>query len=193
MSNVDQAKYKVLKRSENIEIRYYPPMVVAEVGVSGERQRAINAGFKQLFNYITGDNTKSEKIAMTAPVIESANETIAMTAPVLQQEHKDKWFISFVMPEKASLESLPKPKNPQIKLKELGGRHFAVIRFSGIAKDELIQQKLRELKVYIDDNKLEKIGQPIYAFFNPPWTLPFLRHNEVMIEIKGELPTPSKK
>ncbi|PJD95829.1 MAG: heme-binding protein [Parachlamydia sp.] len=185
MSNVEQPDYKLVRSNGDIEIRDYAPMILAEVQVSGERKQAIREGFKILADYIFGNNTSNKKMEMTAPVTNELSEKMAMTAPVTQQQHSGTWQVRFVMPKKYTLESLPKPNSKAVVLISLPSRRFAVIRFSGLADDENIMQHTKALEGYILAEALKPIGEPILAFYNPPWTLPFLRHNEVMIEIEN--------
>lgn len=185
MSNVEQPEYKVISTKGDIEIREYPPLIIAQVEVSGERKEAISDGFKLLADYIFGNNTVNMKIDMTAPVISEANEKIAMTAPVMQEKSRNEWKVSFVMPKKYNLDTLPKPNSKEVSLISVPARRFAVIRFSGLAGDEAIKENREELEAFILDENLAPIGEPVLAFYNPPWTLPFLRRNEVMIEIRG--------
>lgn len=172
MSNVEQADYKLVRSKENIEIRDYSPMILAEVEVSAERKQAIKQGFRILADYIFGNNTSNKKIDMTAPVI--------------QEQYTGGWKIGFVMPKKYTLETLPKPNSKDVVLLSLSTRRFVTIRFSGLADDENIKQHIENLEAYILVEKLKPIGGIVLAFYNPPWTLPFLRHNEVMIEIGVE-------
>jgi len=183
VSNVEQAKYEVVKSHSNIEVRDYAPMIVAEVEVSGQRKEAINQGFRMIADYIFGNNKSNAKVAMTAPVVQEQSEKIAMTAPVSQQADGDNWKVHFVMPSEYTMETLPKPNNPLVKLKEVGRKRIVAIRFSGIAGEDNLNKKTEELKKFINDRGLKIQSVPTYAFFNPPWTLPFLRRNEVMIEI----------
>lgn len=183
MSNVEQPDYKLIRSKGNIEIRDYSPMILAEVEVSGERKQAISEGFNILADYIFGNNTSNIKMEMTAPVTNELSEKMAMTAPVIQQQHMDKWKVRFVMPKKYNLKTLPKPNSNDVILIPLPARRFAVIRFSGLANDEKLKQRTEQLEDYILAEKLKSIGEPLFAFYNPPWTLPFLRRNEVMIEI----------
>jgi len=183
VSNVEQAKYEVVKSHSNIEVRDYAPMIVAEVEVSGQRKEAINQGFRMIADYIFGNNKSNAKVAMTAPVVQEQSEKIAMTAPVSQQADGDNWKVHFVMPSEYTMETLPKPNNPLVKLKEVGSKRIVAIRFSGIAGEDNLNKKTEELKKFINDRGLKIQSVPTYAFFNPPWTLPFLRRNEVMIEI----------
>ena len=185
MSRVEQPKYEVLSTKGGIEVRQYSPMILAEVEVSGERKDAIREGFKILADYIFGNNSSKQKIAMTAPVTTTEpSEKIAMTAPVMQEGGRDKWKVRFVMPSGYSLETLPTPHSKQIRFVEVPKRDFAVIRFSGIPGTEVIQNKTEELEKEMALQQLQPIGKPVLAFYNPPWTLPFLRRNEVMIEIE---------
>ncbi|MFT7460831.1 MAG: hypothetical protein ACI909_003521, partial [Planctomycetota bacterium] len=118
MSNVENPSYKVVSSVNNIEIREYSPMIIAEVEVSGEREKSIGDGFRLLADYIFGNNTVSQDIAMTAPVQQQANEKIAMTAPVQQQISGDVWLVNFVMPSEYTMETLPKPNNERVIIKE---------------------------------------------------------------------------
>jgi hypothetical protein len=182
-SNVEQAPYTIVESHDSIEIRQYAPIIVAQVEISGERQEAINQGFKILANYIFGENTASEKVAMTAPVIQEKSMKIAMTAPVTQRAESNHWKINFVMPSTYTIEKLPRPKNALIQLKNISDKKFAVIRFSGTANEESLQKHTGALKDFIKQHNLKSDLSPTYAFFNPPWTLPPLRRNEIMMEL----------
>lgn len=184
MSDVEQARYVVVEQHGNIEIRNYDPMIIAEAEVVGEREGAINQGFRLIADYIFGNNTSSQEVAMTAPVTQQASEKIAMTAPVTQQvSEAGKWKVHFVMPAAYSMKTLPRPVNKGVLLKEIPAKRYAVIRFSGIASNKRLEQETKDLERFIKDKQLISQGEPVFAFFNPPWTLPFLRRNEVMIEI----------
>ena len=183
VSNVEQPKYEVVESDDSIEIRDYAPMIVAEAEISGERDKAISEGFRTVADYIFGNNSSAQKVSMTAPVTQQASEKIPMTAPVTQQGDGYTWQVRFVMPASYTMETLPKPKNPAVKLKEIEAKRFAVIRFSGMAGEESLKRRTDELKEFIRARNLNPLSAPTYAFYNPPWTLPFLRRNEVMLEI----------
>ncbi len=184
MSHVEQAKYKIVESYDAVEIRDYAPMIVAEVVVMGKREDAIKQGFRMIADYIFGGNIPAKKIAMTAPVTQTKGEKMAMTAPVIQQANEDMWMIKFVMPEGYTLDTLPVPKNSSVKLKPIPAKRFAVIRFSGIADNKKLQQNEAILLAFIKDKHIKTISTTTYAFYNPPWTLPFLRRNEVMMEVE---------
>lgn len=186
VSNVEQAKYEVVESQGDIQIRDYAPMIVAEAEVSGERKEAINQGFRIIADYIFGNNAPKQNVAMTAPVIQQPAEKIAMTAPVTQEGAGNSWKVRFVMPSSYTMDTLPKPNNDSVKLEKVPGKRFAVIRFSGMAGEESLKSQTDELQTFISTKKLNAISEPTYAFFNPPWTLPFLRRNEVMVEINKQ-------
>ncbi len=184
VSNVEQAKYQVILSEGNFEIRDYAPMIVAKTDVFGERKAAINEGFRVIADYIFGNNGPKKNVAMTAPVIQQ--QKISMTAPVTQQGSAGQWTVRFVMPAAYTMDTLPKPNNNAVVLEQVPGKRFAVIRFSGLSSEASLKDHTAELSAFILDKKLKILSEPSYAFFNPPWTLPFLRRNEVMIEIASE-------
>ena len=186
MSDVEKPDYKVIQSEQNIEIRQYEPMIIAEVEVDGKREGAIGDGFRLIADYIFGNNTVQRDIAMTAPVQQQENQKIAMTAPVQQQSTGRSWQISFVMPSKYSMETLPEPKNDRVRLKEIMTKKFVVIKFSGTNSNENVTEHENQLMNYIESNQIKIIDSPKYAFYNAPWTLPFMRRNEVMIEINQQ-------
>ena len=186
MSDVEKPDYKVIQSEQNIEIRKYEPMIIAEVEVDGKREDAIGDGFRRLADYIFGNNTVQQDITMTAPVQQQESQKIAMTAPVQQQSTGKSWRMSFVMPSKYSMDSLPVPNNNRVRLKDILTKKFVVIEFSGTNSNENVTEHENQLMNYIEANQINIIGSPKYAFYNAPWTLPFLRRNEVMIEINQD-------
>lgn len=186
MSQVNEPKFKIVESNGNLEIREYAPILVAQVIVEGERKEAISKGFRILADYIFGNNVPRQKISMTAPVTQQEGEKMAMTAPVIQQasDGAGQWKVQFVMPSEYNLETLPQPNNNKIEIISVPAKHYAVIRFSGLARQESLQTHLNELRTYVDGQKIHTLGEPIFAFYNPPWTLPFLRRNEIMLEVK---------
>ena len=186
VSNVEQAKYEVVSSQGDIEVRLYAPMIVAEAEVTGDRKVAINEGFSIIADYIFGNNISKKNVAMTAPVVQQQSEKIAMTAPVTQEGNRSQWKVRFVMPASYTMATLPKPNNDVVKLVEMPSKRFAVIRFSGMAGEASLKDHTEELNNFITGKNLNALSPPSYAFYNPPWTLPFLRRNEVMIEIPSE-------
>ena len=175
--------YTVVKASGNIEIRDYPEILSAEVTIQGERYKAINTGFRVLADYIFGNNSTKAQIAMTAPVIQQGTK-INMTAPVIQQQAGDGWSVRFVMPANYTKESLPTPNNQEVAIITVPATKYVVIRFSGRNTDINIQDHLALLLKYIEKNNLKTTGTPVMAFYNPPWILPFLRRNEIFLELR---------
>ena len=185
MSNVEQPIYQVIRSERNIDIRQYAPMIIAEVEVQGKREEAVGSGFRMLADYIFGNNTVQQEIAMTATVQQQNSEKISMTAPVQQQSQNGAWKVSFVMPSKYLIDTLPKPNDETVALKEVPAKTYAVILFSGLNSNENILLHEEKLMQYVEINQITTVGSPKYAFYNPPWTLPFLRRNEIMFEIKN--------
>jgi effector-binding domain-containing protein len=184
MSAVEKPKYTIVERIEEVEIRDYPPMIVAEVEVSGERKVAINQGFRRIANYIFGDNSPTQKIEMTAPVTQQASgEKIAMTAPVLQEAASDLWKVRFIMPGSYRLETLPTPNDKSVKLIALPPQRYAALGFSGLASEDAIAAQKRLLFDTLAKHGVSTQGEAVLAFYNPPWTLPFLRRNEILVKV----------
>jgi hypothetical protein len=186
MRRVEEPKYTSVEHSGAFELRDYPALLVAEATVKGEREVAINQGFRVIADYIFGNNIAAEKVAMTAPVTQQASETVAMTAPVTQQAAGDAWTVRFIMPSKYTLETLPKPKNAEVTIKQVDGQRVAALRFSGSTHDQILKDKTAELTAEITKRGLSPVAPATYAFYDPPWTLPFLRRNEVMIPVSGK-------
>ncbi len=186
MSRVEEPEYKIASSSGPIEIRSYGPMIAAQATVQGERKTAISAGFRLIAAYIFGANKPKAEIAMTAPVQQQRQQKIAMTTPVTQQGDGDQWVVRFIMPKSWTMESLPEPNDKRVTLVPVPPRQTVVIRFSGTADDDLIEQKTVELRRYIAAQNLKTVGEPVYAFYNPPWTLPMLRRNEIIFDLAGK-------
>lgn len=169
MSRVEHQNYNVVSSNQSIEIRSYYSNIIAEVEVQGERKQALSKGFKVLASYIFGDNQSQAKIAMTAPV--------------QQQYLNDRWSVSFIMPIKYTLKNLPKPISHQVNIKKVPAKTFIVIRFSGRNNRENLANHEKKLTQHMKEHHLKSLSPAKYAFYHPPWTLPFMRRNEIMFEI----------
>ena len=188
---IEEPSYEVIEQTGNFELRVYPPMIVAETLVAGSMNAASNAGFRAIAGYIFGGNTSQsgapEKISMTSPVtMKPASEKIDMTAPVSTQAADGQWRVQFVMPGKYTMETLPTPDNPAVDLRELQEAHYAVLRFSGLVGERNMQKKIAELMQWVREKGIRPDGTPELARYDPPWTLPFLRRNEIMIRYQPE-------
>jgi hypothetical protein len=183
---IEEAMYTVLKRDEMFEIRDYAPHILAETVVEGDLEQAGNKAFRRLFRYISGGNVSRDKVAMTAPLSqEPAGEKIKMTAPVGQQRVQDKWAVSFMMPATYTLETLPKPEDPQITLRQVPSRRMAAVRYSGSwSESNYLRYKLK-LESWIRESGLTIVGDPVWARYNSPFSLWFLRRNEILIPVDG--------
>ena len=185
---IEEAGYKVLKTGGKFEIREYAPQILAEIIVDGDLEEAGNKAFRRLFNYISGANRSRAKVAMTAPVSqEQAGEKISMTAPVVQQPARDKWAVSFTMPASYTLETLPAPDDPTITLRPVPTRRMAAVRYSGLWSEKNYLQNRSELEAWIREQGLTTAGDPVWARYNPPFTLWFLRRNEILIPLAADV------
>jgi DNA gyrase inhibitor GyrI len=160
------APYRVVRADGPFEVRDYPPLVVVETPMQG-RDSGMNGSFTRLFKFITGGNESKAKIAMTTPVFMTGNESNATMA--------------FVMPAKFPVEKVPKPADSRVKVRELAAGRFAVMRFSGGRNANNEKQSLDQLKQWITSERMPELSPPVYGYFDPPWTPPFLRRNEVML------------
>jgi len=180
----EEAPYTVLKTDGIFELREYPPQILAEIIVEGELEDAGNKAFRPLFRYISGDNKSRGKIAMTAPVSqEQKGEKISMTAPVSQQSIQGKWAVSFMMPASYTMETLPTPDDSNIKLRQVPARRVAVVRYSGFWSEEKYLLQKEKLEKWIIDNRFIVTGDPVWARYNSPFTLWFMRRNEILIPV----------
>jgi hypothetical protein len=180
----EEAPYTVLKSDDIFELREYPPQILAEIIVDGDLEGAGNKAFRQLFRYISGDNKSRDKIAMTAPVSqEQKGEKISMTAPVSQQSVQGKWAVSFMMPASYTMKTLPTPDDPNIKLRQIPARRVAAVRYSGFWSEAKYLLHKEKLEKWIKDNRFTVTGEPVWARYNPPFTLWFMRRNEILIPV----------
>ena len=208
-----EPKFSVISHLGPVEIRHYAPRIAAETTLDTSAETARYQGFRRLAGYIFGANHSSAKIAMTAPVAQSATNVnnpaqsatnannpaqsatnannlsqanatkIAMTAPVSQSHSPQGWTIRFFMPASSTLETLPIPNNPEIHLVSVPAADYAVLRFTGSRNPRAIAAKQAILLRSLVNAPWQPIGTPTAWFYDPPWTLPFLRRNEVAIEV----------
>jgi len=170
---VQSISYKVLRKLEGVEIRRYPPIVIAKVdGYEG-------GGFNILFQYISGNNRQKAKVAMTAPVL---SERIAMTAPVISGGGS----LAFVMPERYSGESTPQPLDERVKIVDIPSRDLAALRFSGRWSDRVFGAKAKQLLDELGRAGLRSVGGVFSMRYNSPFTPWFMRRNEVAVEVERE-------
>ncbi len=182
---IEEPEYRVIEQADDYELRQYEPYIVAQTLVEGEFSEVGNEGFRRLAGYIFGKNRKEASIDMTAPVNqEPSSEKIAMTAPVSQEAEDGKWRITFTMPAAYTLETLPEPLDDRVKLKEEPGRLIAAIRYSGTWSQARYEEKEAKLKSIVEKRGLKAVGEPIFARYNSPFSLWFLRRNEVLIPVE---------
>ena len=183
---IEEPKYRVIEKDGAIEIRDYEPYIVAETAVEGkEFDEASNEGFRRLAGYIFGGNQARRSIEMTAPVTTERSVRIAMTAPVEMQGSTGSYVITFMMPSEYTLETLPVPNDSRVTLRLVPGRKMAAIRFSGFWTEESFRERTEELLGWLKKRGIAAAGDPVLARYNSPWSLWFLRRNEVLVPIQS--------
>lgn len=182
-ATVAEPAYTVELREGAFEVRRYAPIVLAETSITGTFDQASSDGFRRLLDFISGNNRTSASIAMTAPVTQT-NAKIAMTAPVTQTAGVDGWLVGFVMPAGSTLATLPTPNDPRVVLRERPERREAVARFSGNASDTTRLEWTARLTAWIAAQGLTPAGNPEVQRYDPPWTLPPLRRNEIHVAVE---------
>jgi hypothetical protein len=186
---IEEPRYEVLASTDDYEVRRYDSYIIAETDVEGSYKTSGNKAFRILAGYIFGDNQASEKMAMTAPVgSRAADDSVKMnmTAPVASapsEDAADSYTYSFVMENKYSLETLPVPNDPRVRLRVVPERTVAVHRYSGSWSETNYLKHERVLLDALADDGVSTRGAPVSARYNAPFTPWFMRRNEVMIEI----------
>lgn len=186
-SGTEEPAFTEVERVGAVEIRTYGERIAAQTVVTGSSEAARNRGFQRLAGYIFGGNTARTSIAMTAPVVqagEGRSQSIAMTAPVAQGAvGQDRWTIQFFMPSEYTMASLPVPRDPAVVLAVVPAETYAVLRFSGLASARDVAEKEAELDAALTGSGWTSAGEPVVWFYDPPWTLPPLRRNEVAVRV----------
>jgi hypothetical protein len=200
--DIETPAYTLAAEGNGYEVREYAPYIRAEVTLQGAYRDTLYGGFRNVADYIFGNNTTrsavamtapalqepagSETIAMTAPVLQepAASEDIAMTAPVLNEQEGGAYTVSFIMPSSYTMETLPQPNNDKVKLRAVPKTRFAVLNFGGYATERRSARKTAWLQERLTADGLLPAGPPIVAQYDPPWTPPYMRRNEIQIPLK---------
>ena len=178
-------KYEVIAQlNDEVELREYAPRIVAQVDLIGDERSSLNRGFSILAGYIFGRNNRQDRISMTAPVL-AEPEKAEMRAAVGSSNSSQTTTMSFFMPAGYSLETLPEPEDRRIKLRELPAQKYAAIRFSGAWNPDEFKKQASRLAECLEQNELATAGAPINAYYNSPFTLPFMRRNEVLLPVSN--------
>lgn len=171
--------------TDAVEIRRYSPRIAAQTTVDADEDEARQEGFRRLAGYIFGGNGSKQKVAMTAPVSQSpaGSKKIAMTAPVSSTPGNDGWVVRFFMPAEWTMDTLPTPDDDRVTLTEVPAETVAVLRFSGGRSRDDVEPQMAALTEALRAHGIEMLGEPMTWFYDPPWTLPPLRRNEVVVAI----------
>lgn len=181
----EEPVFELSRKVEVVDIRRYGPRIAAETVISADEEAARTEGFRRLARYIFGANSTQSKISMTAPVATQQGEKIAMTAPVAtQRTASGDWVIRFFMPSKYTLDTLPTPDSADVHLVSVPAESMAVLRYTGVASPEAVAARTRQLLDILRRNGIETAGHPLAWFYDPPWTVPFRRRNEVAVPVE---------
>jgi len=179
---VEEPAFEVLSRDGDVEVRRYESTVIAVTDVEGDRDAALSEGFRRLAGYIFGKNRSRKNIVMTAPVSAAAYEKIAMTAPVSATASSEVSFrVTFTMPPGSKLEELPEPEDGRVRLEAVPGRDVAAIRFSGRARTDAIEEQTARIVAWAKLSGRAIEGAPTLAQYDPPFTMPVMRRNEMLV------------
>lgn len=182
---VEEAKYSVILKDDTFELRKYEPHILAETIVDTDFEDAGSEAFNRLFKYISGNNKRQQKVAMTSPVGQyPSSQKIEMTSPVSQKEQDGKWVVSFMMPASFTLETTPEPMDSSVKIRQVPARYIAAVRYSGFWSTKNYNNHLEMLNVWIKKKSYRPIEEPIWARYNPPFMPWFLRRNEILIPVE---------
>lgn len=171
---IEEPAYRILKSEPPFEYRFYSGFIIAETDLDGDYDSASRSGFRRIASYIFGDN-----VAGTG-----GSRKISMTAPVTIEPRQTGWRIFFVMPSAERIDTLPKPKNPDIHLRQVTAHAAATIRFSGWTTQSSIEEQTSRLRKWMAGQGLEATGTPQIARYDDPFTLPWRRRNEIIISVK---------
>lgn len=174
VQNVATPEYRLIEGKGRFEVRKYPALTVAEIERDGPRRQALSAGFGPLAGYIFARDRDGPKIAMTAPVTQRSDG------------HDARWSVGFIMPDGASPADLPRPENSAIRLTTWPERTLAAIRFSGHPDDGDLADREAELRAWLSERGHDAASDPLFAYYNDPFTPGFLRRNEVLLEILAQ-------
>lgn len=183
---IEEPHYRILERLDNgIEIREYPSRITAETTVTGEDpDKARKEGFEIIAGYIFGKNKNKQSIAMTSPVEINANgRSIAMTSPVEVKTGSDAMTMRFFMPASYTMQTLPLPMDSRVKLVALPQTTQAVLKYTGSTSEAAVTAKTKTLLDRLKPSHWHPVGPASVYFYNPPWTIPFFRRNEVSVQV----------
>ncbi|WP_082947603.1 heme-binding protein [Mycobacterium sp. E2479] len=183
----EEPEYTCRRLTDTVEIRRYGPRIAAETVVDADENRARNEGFRRLAGYIFGGNRRDQSISMTAPVSQQSSrggERIAMTAPVAQSAGAESgWAIRFFMPAEWTMETLPAPNDDRVRLVTVSAATVAVLRFSGDRSPKAVTARTGQLLNILRDRGIQPCGDPEAWFYDPPWTVPMRRRNEISVAV----------
>ena len=172
-SDYEGRAYRVLEQQGKLELREYDASLAVSVPMENS-----NGAFRELFRFISGENEENRKIAMTVPV--------------QQADSAAGWSVAFMLPSQYTLDDAPVPTDPRVRVRQVPGRLMAVIRYSGRWTEKNFAAKSEVLRKVMQEESVAPLGEVHSALYNAPYTPPFMRRNEVMVEA-NRLPAQAVK
>jgi SOUL heme-binding protein len=180
----EEPAYEVIDRLGEVEIRRYGPRFAAETTVAADGPNAMNQAFFILAGYIFGGNARNQAIAMTAPVALEGGQKIAMTAPVVMQGAADgDLTMRFFLPAAITQANAPEPTDKRVRLVTVPEETIAALRFTGSWSEASLAARKQELLAALKGSRWSEAAQPFTQLYDPPFTIPFLRRNEVALAV----------
>jgi hypothetical protein len=166
----EQMPYTVVAKRDGYELRHYDPAILVQVTVTGDAQSAGSMGFGSLVRYISGDNEPGRKMAMTSPVLQ-------------ESAHSSSHVVSFVLPVNVSVDDIPRPRDARVSTVAVPSRDMAARTYIGRWTQRKFEDNAEQLVADLARDGISAVGLPSWARYDPPWTPPFLRRNEVLVEV----------
>jgi hypothetical protein len=181
----EEPNYRLLSEVGDIQIRLYQPMLIAETVIEADYSQAGKIGFNRLARYIFGGNVQNKEMSMTTPVFrESIGQIETMNAATQNAPNNNKWMMSFVMPPSFDVTTLPDPSDPLVIIKLIPAKKVAILRYAGNLNQERMTEYSQILLAWLDEQHIKPLSGPRSAAYDPPWTIPGLRRNEIHIDIE---------
>ncbi|MDD1621839.1 MAG: heme-binding protein [Methylococcaceae bacterium] len=181
----EEANYLVLAEDGAIQIRLYQPMLIAKTEIEADYSQAGNIGFNRLAAYIFGGNVQKQEIAMTTPVFRESNGHIETVDEASENaQGVNNWIMSFVMPPSFDSTTLPQPSDPLVIIQSIPAKKVATLRYAGSLNQQRISEYSQILLAWLDEQHIKRLSKPRSAAYDPPWTIPSLRRNEIHIDIE---------
>lgn len=181
----EEANYQILVEDGAVQIRLYQPMLIAKTEIEADYSQAGKIGFNRLAGYIFGGNVQKQELAMITPVFREPDGHLETLDEANQTpQSNNKWIMSFVMPPSFDFATLPEPSNSLVIIQSIPAKKVATLRYTGSLNQQRISEYSQILLAWLEEQHIECLSSPRSAAYDPPWTIPSLRRNEIHIDIE---------